>query len=300
MSSTKLQNDSPGAVKARLLLMHGLCLAAVFFPVNQNLLLLGLISYCLRTFGVEGAYHRYFSHRSFSTSRWFQFILAILATSSGQRGVLSWAGLHRKHHKHSDTEQDPHSPVVNSFWFAHLTWIWDDRHRNPTLDNVRDLTRYPELVWINRYHYLVTSGTVIALFLIGANTDWLGADVGGMQAVLWGFMIPTMLVFHMTMSINSVLHYPRFGNRRFNTGDASRNVAWLALPSMGSAWHNNHHHHPGVARAGFYWWEVDLVYLMIRLLGAIGLVWGIREVPRSVLKETESQSSQVPIPSETV
>ena len=296
MTTPQGQHDSARAIQARLILLHTVWLTAFLFPITMPLVVLALVSFALRMIGIELGYHRYFSHRSFQTSRLFQFILALLATSSGQRGVIAWAEHHRKHHRHSDTEQDPHSPVRNSFWYAHVAWIWKDEHRNPTYKHVRDLTKFPELTFIDRHHYIATYGLMALLFVLGEFSPILGRTGMGLQAMFWGFMIPTLVTYQITMSINSLYHSDRLGNRAFETSDHSRNVWWMAIPSMGAAWHNNHHRYGSAARAGFHWWQIDISYYIIRALGFLGLVWDIREVPARVLQELEENGSTDPAP----
>lgn len=221
--------------------------------------------YFVRMFAVTAGYHRYFSHRTFRTSRPFQFILAVLAQTSAQKGVLWWAAHHRRHHKHSDELQDPHSPVQRGFWYAHVGWIFD--HTGETDERmVRDLLRYPELRWLNRY-YLVPP-TVLALLLL-ATLGWSGFFVG--------FMLSTVLLWHGTFVINSLAHV--IGRRRFATKDESRNSLILALITLGEGWHNNHHRYPGSTRQGFRWWEIDVTYYVLRALQALRIVWDLREPP---------------------
>jgi stearoyl-CoA desaturase (delta-9 desaturase) len=224
-------------------------------------------------------------------------MLALLATSSGQRGIIAWAEHHRNHHRHSDTPEDPHSPVVNSFWYAHFAWIWDDKHRNPIHTQVRDLTKFPELLFINQHHYIATYGLIGSLFVLGQYSPILGSAGMGLEAVLWGFMIPTLLTFQMTMSINSVYHQDQIGSRLFNTPDHSKNVWWMAIPSLGAAWHNNHHRYGSAARSGFLWWQIDISYYIIRALGVLGLVWDIREVPERVMARANVESAPIGVAS---
>ncbi len=219
--------------------------------------------YCLQMFGVTAGYHRYFSHRSFKTSRVFQFVLAFLAQSSVQKGVLWWAAHHRGHHKHSDMEGDAHSPVLQGFWYSHVGWIMDAKNDATRTTRVRDLDRFPELRWLNRYHVvppIVLGALVLLLF------GWSG---------LWiGFMLSTVLSWHATYTINSLAHV--WGSRRYETSDDSRNNGLLALIAFGEGWHNNHHHDMNAVRQGRRWWEIDLTWYALCALSWVGLVWDLR------------------------
>ncbi len=251
----------------------GLHVAAVVLPFfvapTAPAIALGVLFYLLRMFGITAGYHRYFSHRSYKTSRWFQFVLAWLGCAAMQKGPLWWAGHHRQHHKHSDDAEDPHSPVVRTVWWAHIGWVVSGRYRQaPPLP---DFAAYPELRWLDRY----------ASWLPGLTLAAVAYLVAGWSGVVYGFIVSTVLLYHATFLVNSVCHL--VGRQRYATGDQSRNCWWAALLTMGEGWHNNHHHYPSSARQGFYWWEVDISYYLLRLLAAVGLVWDIREpTPRAL------------------
>jgi stearoyl-CoA desaturase (Delta-9 desaturase) len=251
--------------------MHLACLAVVFVEFSTEALVLCGVLYLLRMFGITAGYHRYFSHHAYKTSRCFQFVLACLGCSAMQKGPLWWTGHHRHHHRHSDTPQDLHSPHTASFWWSHVGWIMAGDHDATNWQAVRDWSRYPELRWLNRHHWV--PGLVLAglCFLIAG---WAG--------VVWGFVVSTVLVYHATFAINSLSHL--FGSRRYVTRDQSRNNWLLALFTLGEGWHNNHHHYQSSANQGFFWWEIDLSYCLIRLLGLAGVVWDIRKPPRAKLR----------------
>jgi stearoyl-CoA desaturase (delta-9 desaturase) len=229
--------------------------------------------YWIRMFAITAGYHRYFSHRSFKTSRWFQFLLAFVAQTSSQRGVLWWAAHHRAHHQYSDTEYDIHSPHRTGFFFSHIGWIY---YGNSDTDwsRVRDLARYPELVWLNRWWFVPPLVLALAMFL------WQG-----WPGVLVGFMFSTVLTWHATFTVNSLTHL--WGRRRYATSDDSRNNLWIALLTMGEGWHNNHHHYMSSARQGFYWWEIDVTYYLLRLLERMGLVRDLRPPPERVYSRSD-------------
>ena len=224
--------------------------------------------YYLRMFGLTAGYHRYFSHRSFRTSRPGQFVLALLGTVAVQKGVLWWAAHHRNHHRFSDTPRDIHSPR-RGLWWSHAGWILCRKYNRTEVARVRDLARFPELDWLNRHHLLVVVLFAAGLYLVFGTT-----------ALLWGFFVSTVLLWHGTFTINSLAH--TVGRRRYATGDSSRNSLVLALITLGEGWHNNHHYYQRSARQGFYWWEIDGSYYVLRALSLVGLVWELRGVPARV------------------
>ena len=285
MSTYGIQKESLTVIKIRLVVVHIGALAAFFVPFDWALVGLLAASWFIRMFGVEAGYHRYFSHRAFKTSRTFQFILGLLGASSGQRGPLWWAAHHRLHHRHSDQEGDLHSPR-EGFWHAHLGWLVDKKNVATDLDAIPDFARYPELRWLNRF-YLVPMLTLLIGLAVAGASGLFGPNVGGWSAVLWGFFLPTAGVLHVTLAVNSIAHLRgRIGGyRRYETTDDSVNHAWLAIPTTGASWHNNHHRYGAAARAGFAWWEVDLSYLGLKALEACRLVWNLRPVPADVLVE---------------
>ena len=248
--------------------IHLACLLAFLSSPSATdvALCTGLVA--LRMFGITGGYHRYFAHRAYRTGRVFQFVLAWLGCSALQKGPLWWAAGHRRHHRNSDREGDMHSPR-EGFWYAHQGWIFDSRWGATEVDAIRDFTRYPELLWLNRWHLVPPVTTAVLCFAIG-----------GASGLLWGFAISTVVLWHLTYAINSVAHV--WGRRRYETGDDSRNNLWLALLTLGEGWHNNHHHYVSSARNGFFWWEVDVTYYALRGLEKLGLVWDLRVPPARV------------------
>lgn len=250
--------------------MHAACLAAFWVGVTPLALALCAGAYFIRMFGITAGYHRYFAHRSFKTSRAFQFILAWLGCCSLQKGPLWWAGHHRHHHRYSDTEEDLHSPHTTSLYWSHLGWILTPAHNATNWHAVRDLSRYPELRLLNRLHWVPG--------ILWATACWF---IDGWTGLVWGFFISTVILYHAVFTINSLCHI--FGKRRYSTSDLSRNNFWLALLTLGEGWHNNHHYYQSSANQGFFWWEIDISYYLIRLLGCCGLVWDIRTPPAAKL-----------------
>ena len=257
---------------AALVAMHvGLVIAFVRGP-TWRLVALAVATYLVRMFAITAAYHRYFSHRSFKTSRLFQLVLAFLGTTAVQKGPLWWAAAHRVHHKHSDTERDVHSPLRRGFWYAHLGWWMGQDHQETRLDLVPDFAGYPELRWLDRYHVIGSAA------LIAAVTIPFGFD-----GFLWGYVVSTVVLMHATFTINSLAHV--WGSRRYATKDTSRNNAFLALLTLGEGWHNNHHHYMSSANQGFFWWEIDISFYVLRAFEKLGLVWDLRRPPERILRK---------------
>lgn len=222
------------------------------------------VSYAVRMFAITAGYHRYFSHRAFRTSRVVQFLLAWLAQTSVQKGVLWWASHHRVHHKRSDTEDDVHAPS-RGFWWSHAGWFLSRRWDTTDYDAIKDFSRFPELVWLNEQH-LVPFASLVAL------AAWLG----GLPGLVWGVFLPTIALWHATFAINSLAHV--FGRRRYLTADTSRNSFLLALLTGGEGWHNNHHFAHNTANQGWFWWELDLTFVALRALSWVGVVRDLRVV----------------------
>ena len=252
-------------------LVHLACLGAFWTGVTWQALAICIGLYWLRMFAIGAGYHRYFSHRAFSTGRVFQFVLAFLAQTTAQNSVLWWAAMHRRHHLYSDTAQDTHSPRQRGFFYAHVGWIFDPKHMKADLSRVADLARYPELRWLARFE-------LVPAFLTGF-ACWLAA---GWSGLVVGFLWSTVLVYHSTFCINSLAHV--HGKARYVTGDDSRNNWLLALMTMGEGWHNNHHAWQGSVRQGFRWWEVDATFYILRALSWTGLVWDLKLPPHSVMR----------------
>lgn len=267
--------------------MHLACMGVIWVGTSPVALMTAAALYVIRMFALTGFYHRYFSHRAFRTSRAVQFAFALIGASCVQRGPLWWAAHHRNHHRHADTELDPHSPTVYGFLWSHAGWFLTPEAFRTDLDRVTDLRGYPELRWLDRYDTAIPIALALLLFGFGSLLHALVPAWGtsGGQMVIWGFFISTIVLFHATVTINSLAH--RFGRRRFPTNDDSRNNTWLALITFGEGWHNNHHFYPGSARQGFRWWEIDLTWYGLRLLALLGLVWDLKPVPAWVHRKAE-------------
>ncbi|MBA4016369.1 MAG: acyl-CoA desaturase [Pirellula sp.] len=225
--------------------------------------------------GVSVGYHRYFAHRSYKTSRAFQFFIGFVGCASLQNGPLWWASTHRNHHAHSDEAGDPHSPVLHGFWHSHIGWMLSRKITQGDYARIKDFTVYPELVWLNRLFMLPALACVVTAY-------WLM----GWNGVVWGYCLGTALAFQITLAIGSVGH--TFGPQRFDTGDSSRNNFILGIVALGDGWHNNHHRAPSSAQEGFLPHESDLGYNVIRGLKRLGIVWDVKLPPPSVLQETNA------------
>ena len=268
-----------------IFLMHIACLGIFFTGFSWVAVAVLAVTYVSRVFALTAGFHRYFSHRAFKTSRAFQFVLAWIGTSAAQLGPMWWAANHRHHHQHSDTEEDIHSPVIKSAFWAHIGWVLCRAYRDIQLGRVRDLNKFPELRFIDRFHVLPVLSLILALYLLGAGLNYLYPALGtsGLQLVMWGFFLSTVLVYHVTFCVNSVTHI--VGTKRFKTQDESRNSLWVALLTFGEGWHNNHHRWPLSARQGMYWWEFDLTYLLLRGLQKVGLIWDMKVYPETIYEE---------------
>ena len=259
--------------------MHIACIGVVWVGFSWFAFWVAAALYCVRMFAITAFYHRYFSHKAFKTSRVVQFAFALLGASSVQRGPLWWAAHHRNHHRHADTDLDLHSPVTRSLFWSHMGWFMSPRGFVTEHVRIPDLMKYPELRWLDRFDLLVPVALAASLFGIGhlLHAYAPALHTTGPQLLVWGFFISTVVLFHCTVTINSLAH--RWGTRRFATRDNSRNNWLLAIITFGEGWHNNHHHFPGSARQGFRWWEYDLTYYVLRVMAATGLVWNLRPLP---------------------
>jgi len=271
MSSDVIQPSSKlrlALLNAPFVLIHLLSVAVLWTRPTLAAVIVCVALYLVRMWAVTAGYHRYFSHRAYKTSRAFQFLLAVLAQTSAQKGVLWWAANHRHHHKFSDQPEDIHSPAQRGFWWSHVGWIMSEANDETRFDAIKDLAKYPELVWLNKWHWIPSAILGTALFV-----------AGGWVMLLWGFFLSTVFLWHGTFIINSLSHV--FGSKRYKTGDDSRNNALFALITLGEGWHNNHHHYQSSVRQGFFWWEFDFSFYVLKAMSWVRLVWDLREPPRS-------------------
>ena len=262
------------------ILVHLACFGAIWSGITWQAIVICIVLYWGRIFAIGAGYHRYFSHRAYSTSRWFQFVLALWARARSQKSVLWWAQKHRHHHLFSDTEHDVHSPRHKGFFYSHLGWIFTCRHDTTDLVKIADFACYPELMWLHRFEQVPSAALAVICFLIAG---WPGLVVG--------FFWSTVLVYHGTFCINSLAHV--IGSKRYVTGDDSRNNWLLAIFTMGEGWHNNHHAYQSSVRQGFSWWEFDPTYYILKALSLVGLVWDLKNPPKAVVRNEHRLGSRI-------
>ena len=272
------------------ILLHVGCLGVFLAGWSWFAVGTAVVLYLVRMFAITGFYHRYFSHKTFHTTRLAQFLFAVLGATAVQRGPLWWSYQHRHHHKHSDDEEDVHSPNRRGFWWSHIGWITSARNFPTDYSHVRDLAKFPELVFLNRFDSLVPALLAVALFALGGLLHQFAPSLGvtSWQLLVWGFFISTTVLFHATSSINSLAHL--LGKRRYETGDNSRNSFLLAIITLGEGWHNNHHRYMSATRQGFYWWEIDISYYLLKGLSWTGLIWNLKPVPLAAYENTHPVS----------
>jgi len=250
--------------------------------------------YVFRMFWITGGYHRYFAHKSYKTSRWFQFVIAFMAQTSAQKGALWWAAHHRHHHRHSDTPADPHSMKIYGFWYSHIGWIVGPDFKETDYKVIGDYAKYAELVWLNK-HYLVPPVTLAVLVtalggIVNGGSITAMFTSAGFSTLLIGFFLSTVILYHGTFSINSIMH--KFGTQRYQTNDESRNSLWLALLTLGEGWHNNHHYYETASRQGFFWWEIDITWYILKALSWMGLIWDLKGVPKHIKRSRDKEHAR--------
>jgi stearoyl-CoA desaturase (delta-9 desaturase) len=254
---------------APFFILHLMPLFAFVTGVTPFDIALCIFLYVARMFFITAGYHRYFSHRAYKMGRVMQFLMAFGGATAGQKGALWWAAHHRHHHKHSDQPEDIHSPK-KGFWWSHVGWIVCRKYQPTDFNAIKDFAKYPELRWLDKYYLVPPIVLGVACWLLG-----------GWSALITGFFLSTVLTYHGTFVINSLAHV--FGKRRYATTDTSRNSLILALITLGEGWHNNHHHYQSTANQGFFWWEIDISYYILRALSWVGLVHDLRTPPKHIL-----------------
>jgi len=236
--------------------------------------------YLATAFGVTIGYHRLLTHRAFETHRPLKYLFAILGSMAVQGPVIGWVADHRKHHAHTDEEGDPHSPHVGhgtgirGLWHAHVGWLWEQNGIADGKKYAPDLLEDSGMRFISRHFLVWVALSLLLPFALGFAIS--GTLTGALLALFWAGFVRIFLLHHITWSINSVCHF--FGQRRFATDDKSTNVFWLALPSLGEAWHHNHHAFPRAAVQGLKWWEIDISGVVIRSMKAVGLAWNVVQI----------------------
>ena len=241
-------------------------------------------------FAITAGFHRLFAHRTYKTSRVFQFLMAFMGTASYQKGPLWWSAHHRRHHLVADTDEDFHSPLTRRFWRAHFGWFLSRDSQKTEWKLITNLSKYRDLRILDRYYSVPPILLAAAMFLFGTLLARYAPGLGtsGWQMLVWGFFVSTVVLYHGTFTVNSLAHI--FGKRRFPTSDNSRNNWFVALITLGEGWHNNHHHYQSSERQGFYWWEIDFSHYTLRALSWCGVVWDLRTPPAHVFERTNSES----------
>jgi stearoyl-CoA desaturase (delta-9 desaturase) len=239
------------------------------------------IVYTITTLGITVGFHRMLTHRAFETSPLLRGAIAAAGSAAIEGPCISWVADHRKHHAFSDQEGDPHSPHVDhghglkgalrGLFHAHVGWLFKHDQRALKTRYAKDLLEDPVISWVNKTFFLWVAVGLIVPFFLG----WAigGSVTTGLTGMLWGGLVRMLVLHHVTYSINSLCHF--FGRKDFESGDESRNLAWLAPLSMGESWHNNHHAFPTSAEHGLRWWQVDISALVIKGLERVGLVWNV-------------------------
>ena len=275
---------------APIAFIHLLCLGVLWVGWSPVAVAVAVVVAAVRMFVITAFYHRYFSHRTFRTHRWVQLAAAVVGTTCAQRGPLWWASHHRQHHRHSDQPRDLHSPVHRGLLWSHAGWFLARDGLVTHWRSIPDLARFPELLWVERLHMLGPFALAGAMFGLGVWLEGVAPGLGtdGWQMAVWGFAVSTTVLYHATFTINSLAH--RWGKRRYETPDDSRNNGFLSLITLGEGWHNNHHFHPGTARQGFRWWEFDPTYYILKTLEKLRIVKDVRGVPKRVVEAGKNAS----------
>ena len=263
------------------IVLHIACFAVFWVGFSWAALIALVITYSVRMFAITGFYHRYFSHKTFKTHKWMETVFAFIGASSAQRGPLWWASHHRKHHRHSDTELDLHSPI-HGFMQSHMAWFLNHRAFATDYTTIQDFAKRASLKWLNRFDLIAPIALAAFLFITGSVLNYFfpSLKTSGAQLFVWGFVLSTILLFHVTVSINSIAHV--WGTQRYDTSDNSRNNPLLALLTFGEGWHNNHHHYPNTVKQGFFWWEIDMTYWTLKAMSYVGLTWDLKPVPAHI------------------
>ena len=273
--------------------MHLACGAVLFVGWSVVAVVTTFVLYVVRALAITAVYHRGLAHRAFRMPRSVRLAGVLVANSAAQRGPLWWVGRHRIHHRLTDQPGDPHSPRQIGFWRAHAGWQFAPTNVATPWDQVPDLASAPELRFLDRNHYLAPIGLAVACVGVGAALATWAPELGtnGFQMLVWGFVVSTVVIWHVTFSVNSFAH--RFGRRPFQTRDTSRNNAWVALLTMGEGWHNNHHRYPASARQGFFRGQLDPTHALLRVLARLRLVSDLRPVPPHLVTSTARRGSAI-------
>jgi stearoyl-CoA desaturase (delta-9 desaturase) len=267
------------AVQIGMVGFHIACLGAFFTGVSPVALLVCFVLYVARAFGVTAGFHRLLAHGAFKAGRVTQFGLTLLGSLACQGGPLWWVSHHRNHHRYTETPRDIHSPQQRGFWYSHIGWMMDKACFETSATNVKELHKFPEIKALQRFYPLILLLEAITLYALGAVLThfYPGLGTSGVQMLVWGFFISTVSLWHATFMVNSVCHI--WGDQAYDTNDRSTNNWIVATLTLGEGWHNNHHKFSYSARHGLEWWQLDVTWLVLRLMNQIGLIRDLK-LPR--------------------
>ena len=243
-------------------------------------IVIAFVFYVVTGMGITMGFHRHFTHSSFKAARPLRVSLAVAGSLAIEGPVLVWVADHRRHHKYSDKEGDPHSPwrfgndwkaLTKGFLYAHMGWMFNP-NRTSQEKFCPDLLADPPIRRVSNTFPLWVAVSLLAPALIGGL--WSMSLAGALTAFFWASLVRICLLHHVTWSINSVCH--TFGNEDFDVRDKSRNVAWLAIPSFGESWHNLHHSDPTCARRGALEGQIDISARAIWIAEKLGWAWDVR------------------------
>ncbi len=292
-ATKKSQIKDPQAIDWRrivpFIVLHLGCLMVLWVGFSWTAFWVMLMSYLIRMFAITAFFHRFFSHKSFQAKKWVARSFAVIGTAATQRGPLWWAAHHRHHHIHSDQDGDAHAPK-HGFWNSHMLWFLREENFKTNKAKVKDLSQDPFLVWVDRHDMLFPVLYALLLWAVGSvyAAVFPTAGTSGLQWLVWGYFIATVLLSHVTYTINSLSHV--FGTQDYETGDESRNHWLLAVLTLGEGWHNNHHCYPGSARQGFKTWQIDISYSALKLMAKLGWVWELKQPNPVVLNKKRIRS----------
>ena len=292
-SATRRTEKLDYSVCIQFLFMHLACLLVILTGISAVAVTVCVALYVVRMFAITAGFHRLFSHRTYKTGRVFRFLMAFTGTAAYQKGPLWWSAHHRRHHLYADTEEDLHSPLSRTLWRSHVGWFLSRDSHETDWKLIANLSKYPDLRFLDRYYSLPPIILAGFTFFLGAILQRYAPGLGtsAWQMLVWGFFISTVVLYHGTFTVNSLAHI--FGKRRFATDDNSRNNLFVALITLGEGWHNNHHYYPSSERQGFYWWELDVAHYTLRALSWLGIVWDLRSPPQNLWERYASNESGV-------
>lgn len=259
-------------IAVAMISIHLSTLLVFYTGVSTIALNIAILMYFVRGMGITIGFHRYFSHKSFKTNRFFQFILGFWGSLANEGGVLWWSSHHRNHHQNSDNPKDLHSPIAHSFFHSHLGWMWSASCVEKNKTRCNDLSKFPEIKFLNKYYGAIVLGQMLFFLFLGELLRPYGTNP--LQMFVWGFCISTVANWHVTFMVNSVCHV--WGTRPYKSGDKSRNNFLVALLAHGEGWHNNHHMFGWSARNGLRWYQIDTSYYLLKFFELFGIVKDLR------------------------